>query len=98
MPSCADEWVKSLKLKAIHHIGPRLGLKPNGALDKLAAHGGCPVLVGSKWITNKWIGYFDQECNFMNPDFSQKISDTFFHKFTNVVSSKTYSSIFSQNY
>ena len=23
-------------------------------------HGGCPVLVGSKWITNKWIHSHDQ--------------------------------------
>ncbi len=27
----------------------------NGSLDMLTFHGGCPVLVGSKWITNKWI-------------------------------------------
>ena len=24
-------------------------------VDYLTFHGGCPVLVGSKWITNKWI-------------------------------------------
>ena len=23
--------------------------------DNDDAHGGCPVLVGSKWITNKWV-------------------------------------------
>ena len=28
--------------------------------DRLTYHGGCPVLLGSKWITNKWILYFDQ--------------------------------------
>ncbi len=27
----------------------------NGALDGYTYHGGCPVLAGSKWITNKWI-------------------------------------------
>ena len=27
---------------------------------RLTHHGGCPVLVGSKWITNKWVGYLDQ--------------------------------------
>jgi prolyl 4-hydroxylase len=37
-----------------------LNLNPRGNIDKLSAHGGCPVLVGSKWITNKWIGGFDQ--------------------------------------
>ncbi len=26
----------------------------NGRLDRYTFHGGCPVLVGSKWITNKW--------------------------------------------
>lgn len=31
-----------------------------GRPDKLTHHGGCPVLVGSKWITNKWIFYHDQ--------------------------------------
>ncbi len=25
-----------------------------------STHGGCPVLVGSKWILNKWIYSFDQ--------------------------------------
>ena len=29
-------------------------------LFRLTHHGGCPVLVGSKWITNKWVGYFEQ--------------------------------------
>ncbi len=27
----------------------------NGVLDGYTMHGGCPVLAGSKWITNKWI-------------------------------------------
>ena len=27
---------------------------------RLTHHGGCPVLVGSKWITNKWVGYLEQ--------------------------------------
>ena len=27
----------------------------NGGYDDLVKHGGCPVLIGSKWITNKWI-------------------------------------------
>lgn len=29
-------------------------------IDEVTLHGGCPVLVGSKWITNKWIRSFDQ--------------------------------------
>ena len=35
----------------------------DGKTDYLSVHGGCPVLVGSKWITNKWIQYYD---NFRN--------------------------------
>ena len=31
-----------------------------GFSDRLTLHGGCPVAVGSKWITNKWIQYYDQ--------------------------------------
>ena len=27
----------------------------NGGYDWRVRHGGCPVMVGSKWITNKWI-------------------------------------------
>ena len=27
----------------------------NGGYDDLVKHGGCPVLIGSKWITNKWV-------------------------------------------
>ena len=38
----------------------RLNLTPVGKPELLVAHGGCPVLGGSKWITNKWIGSYDQ--------------------------------------
>ena len=27
----------------------------NGLLNPETLHGGCPVVVGSKWITNKWV-------------------------------------------
>ncbi len=26
-----------------------------GGYDSLVKHGGCPVIIGSKWITNKWV-------------------------------------------
>ncbi len=26
-----------------------------GGYDALLKHGGCPVIIGSKWITNKWV-------------------------------------------
>lgn len=32
----------------------------NGYQDKLTSHGGCPVIKGSKWITNKWIRWYPQ--------------------------------------
>ena len=32
----------------------------SGKPDRLAIHGGCPVAVGSKWVTNKWIHWYDQ--------------------------------------
>lgn len=35
-----------------------------GNTDKLTVHGGCPVLVGSKWISNKWIRDYDQMMKF----------------------------------
>ena len=37
-----------------------LNLHSDGSTDPLTLHGGCPVLVGSKWITNKWIAHHDQ--------------------------------------
>lgn len=37
-----------------------LNLKSSGLPNFLTTHSGCPVIVGSKWITNKWIRYFDQ--------------------------------------
>ena len=39
-------------------------LKTSGLVDNLTYHGGCPVLVGSKWISNLWIGYSDQFLTF----------------------------------
>ena len=41
-----------------------MNLKPIGHTDKLSLHGGCPVVVGSKWIANKWIKYYDQAFGF----------------------------------
>ncbi|CAG7734724.1 unnamed protein product [Allacma fusca] len=32
-------------------------LRSDGSGDPLTRHGGCPVLYGEKWITNKWIRY-----------------------------------------
>ena len=49
-------------------------LDKNGALDKMTSHGGCPVIKGSKWITNKWIRMTAQFANFpcdLEPTFSR---------------------------
>ena len=37
-----------------------INLDTAGNRDRLTYHGGCPVLLGSKWITNKWALYYDQ--------------------------------------
>ena len=34
-----------------------INLRSSGAVELLTFHGGCPVLIGSKWISNKWIQY-----------------------------------------
>ncbi|XP_051552834.1 prolyl 4-hydroxylase subunit alpha-1-like [Myxocyprinus asiaticus] len=36
-------------------------LLQNGSLDLKTQHAGCPVLVGNKWVANKWIHEFGQE-------------------------------------
>ncbi|XP_076304293.1 prolyl 4-hydroxylase subunit alpha-2-like isoform X3 [Tachypleus tridentatus] len=35
-------------------------LYKNGDPDLLTRHGGCPVLIGSKWVVNKWFRYNSQ--------------------------------------
>lgn len=30
-------------------------LKRSGRSDMAMLHGGCPVLLGSKWVANKWV-------------------------------------------
>ena len=37
-----------------------INLVSNHGIDTRAAHGGCPVLEGQKWILNKWIYSWDQ--------------------------------------
>ncbi|KAI9921998.1 hypothetical protein PsorP6_001451 [Peronosclerospora sorghi] len=51
--------------------------KPNGELDPMSLHGGCPVLEGTKWGANLWVWnkrrsgldahYHKYEINFSNP-------------------------------
>ncbi|KAK3612446.1 hypothetical protein CHS0354_032055 [Potamilus streckersoni] len=46
-------------------------LKRNGELDENTWHAGCPVLLGSKWVSNKWIretGQFFRRLCGKNPD------------------------------
>lgn len=49
-------------------IKPRKGdaafwfnLKRSGDGDPLTLHAGCPVIVGTKWVANKWIHEYGQE-------------------------------------
>jgi len=48
----------------------------NGITDGMTVHGGCPVIVGSKWITNKWIRWKAQEfklpCKVENNGFTRQ--------------------------
>ena len=34
-------------------------LLSDGKTDFLSVHGGCPIVIGSKWVTNKWILHYD---------------------------------------
>lgn len=50
------------------HVSPVKGtavfwfnLKSSGASEHLSRHGGCPVLIGSKWLVNKWIHELGQD-------------------------------------
>ena len=36
-----------------------LSLDRRGFREELSDHGGCPIAMGSKWILNKWLYYFD---------------------------------------
>jgi len=36
-------------------------LKPNGDGYPATRHSGCPVLLGSKWVANKWLHIHGQE-------------------------------------
>ena len=37
----------------------------NGGYDIMTKHGGCPVVIGSKWITNKWDAFFQFSSGFL---------------------------------
>ena len=56
-----------LGIRAIAKQGSAIfwvNMRADGRTNKLTYHGGCPVLVGSKWITNKWIYSHDQAFQF----------------------------------
>jgi len=35
--------------------------KRSGDVDRQSVHAGCPVILGEKWVANKWIREFSQE-------------------------------------
>ena len=78
------------QLWLIHFLGDAafwINMRTGGHQDPLTQHGGCPVLVGSKWITNKWVGYSDQvwqyPCSVQGPfDKFQKFTDYYWIVYT----------------
>ena len=53
-----------------------LNTKSSGKVQPLTTHSGCPVIIGSKWITNKWIQYYDQYSKF-KCDLNYKIDSNY---------------------
>ena len=43
-----------------------------GGYDVLTRHGGCPVMIGNKWITNKWIRAHSQMFHKPCPPYTRK--------------------------
>lgn len=45
-------------------------MKRNGESDPLSLHGGCPVVLGNKWIANQWVRansqMFARKCDMNN--------------------------------
>jgi len=44
----------------------------NGGYDQLVKHGACPVMIGSKWITNKWVRSHSQMYRRPCPKYSNR--------------------------
>ena len=72
-------------------------LNTNHAGDRnpFTLHGGCPVLVGSKWIMNKFIRSYDQafkqKCALKNPQIDTEAVDMFLNQFRNQMEKDLYS-------
>lgn len=49
-------------------------LLPSGQSNFFTRHGACPVLLGSKWVANKWIHEYGQE--FRKPCLPEKFVST----------------------
>ena len=49
----------------------------NGGYDIMTKHGGCPVVIGSKWITNKWEAFL----SFFKSGFAFLVGEDFLSKF-----------------
>ncbi|XP_077984418.1 prolyl 4-hydroxylase subunit alpha-1-like [Glandiceps talaboti] len=63
----ADVFVPPVKNGAVFWYN----LRPSGKSDELTRHAGCPVLIGNKWVANKWIhekgNEFNRLCD-LHPD------------------------------
>ena len=66
-----------------------------GVRNPLTLHGGCPVLVGSKWIMNKFIRSYDQafkqKCALRDPQIDTEAVDMFLNQFRNQMEKDLYS-------
>ena len=78
-----------LGIKAIAKKGSAIfwvNMRTDCRTNKLTYHGGCPVLVGSKWITNKWIYSHDQAFRFpckLNPKNPKNLRQNLYHRYRN---------------
>ncbi len=48
-------------------------LKKNGEGDKFTLHGACPIIYGTKWVSNKWVRegaqLFTRPCGLTNDEY-----------------------------
>ena len=62
VPSGGSTVFPLLGLKVSPTVGDAVlwnNINNDGTPDYLSLHGGCPTVLGSKWISNKWIMYYD---------------------------------------
>lgn len=56
-------------------------LQPSGISEHFSRHGGCPVLLGSKWVANKWIHEKGQDLQCPLENVEEPDLDEYFRNF-----------------